>query len=116
MLGIFLFSFILILDDSVRAEAVSIGGSCSGGVALLPCGSRLMQAARLETLNLNLTWRKNGEEFIPNPDTEVSQEPCWGTKAMRMKDLCESVKMGIGKFYVMTFMHCGNILCHTNLM
>jgi hypothetical protein len=27
----------------------------------------------LETLNLNLTWRKNGEELIPDSDTEVSQ-------------------------------------------
>ena len=65
------------LDDAVSAEPVSVGSSCSGGVALLPCGSRLMQqgTALRETLNLNLTWRRNGEELTLNPETEVSQDP-----------------------------------------
>ena len=73
LLLLFFNVFIVILGDTVMAEPVSIGSSCSGGVALLPCGSRLMQTTALETLNLNLTWRRNGEEVIPNSDTEVSQ-------------------------------------------
>ena len=52
-------------------EPVSIGSSCFGGVAVLPCGSRLMQAMALETLNLNLTWRRNGLDFIPDSDSEL---------------------------------------------
>ena len=65
------------LDDAVRAEPVSIGSRCSGGVVLLPCRGKLMQqeTALRETLNLNLTWTRNGEELIANPEIEVSQDP-----------------------------------------
>ena len=58
----------------MRAEPVYVNSSCSG-VAVLPCGSRLMPGTALETLNLNLTWTRNGEELIPDSDTEVSQDP-----------------------------------------
>ena len=69
------------LDDAVSAEPVSVGSSCSGGVALLPCGGRLMQqgTALRETLNLNLTWRRNGEELTPDSysDLELVSPPCF---------------------------------------
>ena len=69
------------LDDAVSAEPVLVGSSCSGGVALLPCGGRLMQqgTALRETLNLNLTWRRNGEELTPDSysDLELVSRPCF---------------------------------------
>ena len=69
------------LDDTVRAEPVLIGSRCSSGVALLPCASKLMQqgTALTETLNLNLTWRRNGEELTPDSYSDlelVSHQTC----------------------------------------
>ena len=58
------------LDDAVSAESVSVGSSC---VALLPCGSRLMQqgTALRKTLNVNLTWRRKGEELTPDSYSDI---------------------------------------------
>ena len=56
----------------MRTEPVSIDSSCSG-VAVLHCGSGLMKQGTAPLETLNLTWRRNGEEIVPNSDTEVSQ-------------------------------------------
>ena len=64
------FVFLVVLDDTMRTEPVSIGSSCSE-VAVLPCGSTMMQGTALETLNLNTIWRRNGQDFTPDSDSEV---------------------------------------------
>ena len=62
----------------MSAEPVSVGSSC---VALLPCGGRLMQqgTALRETLNLNLTWRRNERELTPDSysDLELVSPLCF---------------------------------------
>jgi hypothetical protein len=67
-----------LLVDAVGVEPVPVGSQCSGGVALLSCGSRrLMQlGTALETLNLNLTWRRNGRDFTPDSYSELVSHPC----------------------------------------
>ena len=57
-------------------ESVLIGNSsCSSAVAALPCGSRLMTEGSHDPPAIetpSLTWKRNGESFTPDSDSEVS--------------------------------------------